>query len=185
MPKRSVPCLAWPLVLVAWIAAGCGSDPPVPAAASSVGGSGASAIPTHSADCVAAPSTSPDLLTHYTCDSPQKTLLCTDGNPLLCTPIDRVRGSVPPGGSCAVASVGTDQAAKFELGDDCAPNADFFWPDWPKGSFCLTENGASFCSHACHIDLHCADLAAASGVPSPWCGFDERCHLVEPGSRGR
>ena len=165
------------LTFIASVAAGCGDDPPVPAAAQG-GPSGAAGASVLSADCTAAPSTSPEMLTRYTCDSPQKALLCTDGNPTLCTPIDRERGAVPPGGACQVARTEADAAARYELGDDCAPNLEFFWPDWPKGSFCLVERSQAFCSHACHIDLHCADLATASGVPSPWCGVDEHCHLT-------
>lgn len=168
------------LLLVA-ICAACDDDLPVPPAATQPGESGsagAAGASTLTADCSVAPSTSPDFLTYYTCDSAQKALLCTDGYPLLCTPIGRERGTVPAGGGCQLAKTEAEPAAKFELGDDCAPNTDFFWPDWPKGSFCLAEGGTTFCSHACHIDLHCADLAAASGVPSPFCGVDERCHLT-------
>ena len=180
---RFCPCVLCSLALFATTAGlgvGCSDDQPVPSAPgqSSIGGAGAGGAASVEGTCAVAPSTAPDSLTHYACDTAPKDLLCTDGNPLLCTPIDKERGTVPSGGVCQGANGEAAAAAKYELGDDCAPNIDFFWPEWPKGSFCLAEGGTTFCSHACHIDLHCADLAAASGVPSPFCGEDEHCHLT-------
>lgn len=127
--------------------------------------------------CEIIPPTAPAYITHYACNESRAAALCDDGYPLKCTPLDKTRGTVVAGASCRVSKAPGDAASVFELGDDCAPNPDFYWPDWPKGSFCLEEGAGPFCSHSCHLDLHCDDVAEGSGK-AVRCGEDERCHFL-------
>jgi hypothetical protein len=73
-----------------------------------------------------------------------------------CTPIGRTRGTVPPGGRCT--HITKPEAAKFELGDDCAPT-EWITAGAPKGSWCVMESGpGAYCTHDCAAPEACADL---------------------------
>ncbi len=126
----------------------------------------ASAAPLASASATEAPCTAArpvpnvDTTTTYVCSDATAKSRCAAGDVTSCTPSSRTRGAVPPGGKCVHPTARPAEAAKFELGDDCAPQARFAGKSSPKGSSCILESGVGgpYCTHGCASTADCSDV---------------------------
>lgn len=99
----------------------------------------------------------PNTDTHYACPSDAALAQCAASDVTACIPKGRARGAVPPGGKCVHPT--SADAAKWELGDDCAPNPRTTSNSSPKGSICVMESGpGAYCTHDCNTSKDCADL---------------------------
>jgi hypothetical protein len=157
--KTSAPVDAGPPNDIGTIAAAYGAPAPSPPP-----------TPTALAPCQArrAP---PGTETEYTCPDPGASAKCAASDVTGCTPNERTRGAVPPGGKCVHPTAHPAEAAKLELGDDCAPHPGTTSTSAPKGSLCVMESGpGAYCTHDCKTTQDCADLrregfvAACSGT---------------------
>jgi hypothetical protein len=101
----------------------------------------------------------PGTETEYTCPDPAASAKCAASDVTACTPSGRTRGAVAPGGKCVHPTANPAEAAKLELGDDCAPHPSTTSASSPKGSYCVMESGpGAYCTHECKTTADCADL---------------------------
>ena len=136
--------------------AGCERSPsPAPAPASGSGSKLPHPTPQMRLHCDASDPERPGTTTTYLCPAPIGAQCLRDVT--ACSPVARARGAVPPGGKCV--HVSSPDAAKWELGDDCAPVPGKTSEATPKGSLCIMESGpGAYCTHACATTADCADL---------------------------
>lgn len=154
------------LVAAAALLAACHHDAPkpaevAPAPTASAALTAAPTAPTASSPQLALPCKvkrgAPNTDTHYACPSDAALAKCAASDVTGCVPKGRARGAVPPGGKCVHPA--TPDSAKWELGDDCAPNPRTASNTAPKGSLCVMESGpGAYCTHECTANKDCADL---------------------------
>ncbi len=151
------------LVAAALLVAACHHDAPRPVEAAPAPTASAltTASPVVSSPQLAMPCkvkrAAPNTDTHYACPSDAALAKCAASDVTACIPKGRARGAVAPGGKCVHPT--SVEAAKWELGDDCAPNPRTTSNSSPKGSICVMESGpGAYCTHDCSTSKDCADL---------------------------
>jgi hypothetical protein len=104
--------------------------------------------------------------TEYDCPDEAAAQLCATQSVVRCHPVNRTRGTVPPGATCRRGTWNPEIKGVFELGDDCAPNARFAADDTPKGSICVkVSSEGPYCSHNCETAEDCSDVRHSGFAP--------------------